>query len=218
MPSRPGRQSRSDWRPGLPALASEELEAALRAEALAGDDVADLVAGRVAATIAAGEAQHQCIEARGDRRRSAARDQIGDVVAGQRFGAQCRLELLRREARQTWPPVAQRLRRGHQQRLETRWREPQQQLRQIGIGADPVRVLRRAAATGEWFVALGTRAACLLPASTGDGTAEQAARLARWLAALALLSTDRPAATAHAGRGRWSRGSAATPRSRRTHR
>ncbi len=55
-----------------------------------------------------------------------------------------------------------------------------------------------AAATGDWFVALGSRAACLLPSSSGDGTAEQAARLARWLAALATVSND----IAAGGRGR----------------
>ncbi|MGE5100244.1 MAG: DUF6603 domain-containing protein [Deltaproteobacteria bacterium] len=46
------------------------------------------------------------------------------------------------------------------------------------------------AATGDWFVALGTRADSLLAGSTTDGTPEQAARLARVLDALAGVSTD----------------------------
>jgi hypothetical protein len=45
-------------------------------------------------------------------------------------------------------------------------------------------------ATGDWFVALGTRADSLLAGSTTDGTPEQAARLARVLDALAGVSTD----------------------------
>ena len=96
------------------------------------------------------------------------------VVAGQRFGAQRRFELLRREARQAGPPVAQRLRRGHQQRLQTRRREPQHQLGQIGD--------RRRSGTGP--------AACRGPAR------RRAARRRR--------RAGRPAATARAGRGRWS--------------
>ena len=47
-----------------------------------------------------------------------------------------------------------------------------------------------AGATGDWFVALGTRAASLVPGSTTDGTPEQASRLARVLDALAGVSSD----------------------------
>ena len=47
-----------------------------------------------------------------------------------------------------------------------------------------------AAATGDWFVALGSRADCLVAGSTTDGTPEQAARLARVLDALAAVSSD----------------------------
>ena len=46
------------------------------------------------------------------------------------------------------------------------------------------------AATGDWFVRLGTRADSLLAGSTTDGTPEQAARLARVLDALASVSND----------------------------
>ncbi len=47
-----------------------------------------------------------------------------------------------------------------------------------------------APATGDWFVALGSRANCRLPASATDGTPEQAARLARVLDAIATVSSD----------------------------
>ncbi|HSQ28716.1 MAG TPA: DUF6603 domain-containing protein [Gemmatimonadaceae bacterium] len=46
------------------------------------------------------------------------------------------------------------------------------------------------AATGDWFVRLGTRADSLLAGSATDGTPEQAARLARVLDALATVSSD----------------------------
>ncbi|MBK9316487.1 MAG: hypothetical protein IPM55_19920 [Acidobacteria bacterium] len=45
-------------------------------------------------------------------------------------------------------------------------------------------------ATGEWFVALGSRADCLTPGSATDGTPEQAARLGRVIDALAIVSAD----------------------------
>ena len=56
-----------------------------------------------------------------------------------------------------------------------------------------------AADTGDWFVALGTRAACAADSSS-DGTAEQAARLAVVLEALATVSSD-IAVVASAGAG-----------------
>ena len=46
------------------------------------------------------------------------------------------------------------------------------------------------AATGDWFVALGTRADCRVSGSSTDGTPEQAARLGRVLDALAAVSND----------------------------
>ncbi len=46
------------------------------------------------------------------------------------------------------------------------------------------------AATGDWFVALGSRADCRVSGSSTDGTPEQAARLARVLDALAGVSND----------------------------
>jgi hypothetical protein len=64
-------------------------------------------------------------------------------------------------------------------------------------------------ATGDWFVALGTRADCRLPASTTDGTPEQAARLARLLDALASVSSD-IAVVAVAGAGHAARLAAET--------
>ncbi|MGE4052638.1 MAG: hypothetical protein AB7F38_16320, partial [Piscinibacter sp.] len=46
------------------------------------------------------------------------------------------------------------------------------------------------AEAGEWFVCLGTRADCRTGGSSTDGTPEQAARLGRWLDALAGVSND----------------------------
>lgn len=64
-------------------------------------------------------------------------------------------------------------------------------------GLEPAMLALPAAATGEWFVQLGTRADCFISGSAGsggsgasDGTPEQAARLARWLDALAAVSSD----------------------------
>ncbi len=57
-------------------------------------------------------------------------------------------------------------------------------------GLDASMVAPPAPATGDWFVALGSRAACRLAGSATDGTPEQAARLGRVLGALAAASND----------------------------
>ena len=50
-----------------------------------------------------------------------------------------------------------------------------------GAGLDASMFALPAAATGEWFVALGTRADCRGSNASSDGTPEQAQRLQRWL-------------------------------------
>lgn len=57
-------------------------------------------------------------------------------------------------------------------------------------GLDATMFAVPAVAVGDWFVALGGRSDCLLSGSASDGTPEQAARLARVLAALAGVSND----------------------------
>ena len=63
-------------------------------------------------------------------------------------------------------------------------------------------------ATGDWFVALGTRADCRASGSTTDGTPEQAARLARVLDALATVSNDIALVAVRGRRPRGARGRA----------
>lgn len=59
-----------------------------------------------------------------------------------------------------------------------------------GAGLTPDMFTFPPAATGEWYVALGGRAACRAAGSTSDGTADQAARLRRLVQALAAVSSD----------------------------
>ncbi|MFT3666668.1 DUF6603 domain-containing protein [Piscinibacter sp.] len=57
-------------------------------------------------------------------------------------------------------------------------------------GLDAAMFTLPAAGTGEWFVALGTRADCRAAGGASDGTPEQAARLGRVLDALAGVASD----------------------------
>jgi hypothetical protein len=184
-------QALRDWRPGLPALAPEMLEAALRAEALAADDVADLIAGRVEGGIAAGIDALVLRFAGGDGRIA---PPLADVP-----GVDVRRLAL--AAGQLWPRLDIENTTGRVPTTTVHvalgapavaWPDaPADRLVDLSTaGLEAAMFSLPAAATGDWFVALGTRAACLLPSSSGDGTAEQAARLARWLAALAPVSND----------------------------
>ncbi|UNK57357.1 hypothetical protein MNQ95_14675 [Pseudoxanthomonas daejeonensis] len=58
-----------------------------------------------------------------------------------------------------------------------------------GSGRDASMFALPAAATGEWYVALGTRAECR-GTGGGDGTAGQAERLARWLSTLSAVDSQ----------------------------
>ncbi|CAH0137466.1 hypothetical protein SRABI26_00389 [Arthrobacter sp. Bi26] len=57
-------------------------------------------------------------------------------------------------------------------------------------GLTPEMFATPAAATGEWFVALGSRVDCRAPGSTTDGTPEQVARLRRLVQGLGSASND----------------------------
>ena len=184
-------QSLREWRPGLPPLESEDLEAALRAEALAADDVADLVAGRTESAIAAGLEALVLRFAGGDGRIAPPVAEIAGVDVR-------RLALA---AGQLWPRLDIENAIGRVPTTTVHvalgapaaaWPDaPAGRVIDLSTpGLEAGMFTLPAAAAGDWFVALGARAACLLPASTGDGTAEQAARLSRWLAVLAGASNN----------------------------
>ena len=187
-----------DWRPGALGLPFDGLEDALWAEAQVADDVADLLVGRTnpnradgIGTIAAGWQSLLQRWAGGDGR-IAAPDIAPAGITVQRLGV---------AAGQLWsgldiedvvgrvPTTTVHVALGA---AATAWpTAPAGRLIDLATpGLQAAMFALPAAATGEWFVALGTRAECLVAGSSGDGTAEQAARLARWLAALTAVGTD----------------------------
>ena len=175
-----------NWRPGNPGLSPDGLAEALRAEAAIAGDVADLVRGRdLAGGLAALAARWEDTDGRvappADPP-AAIRVARAGVAAGQLLGRVDLEDELGRVATtvvyvdigtSAWPaaPVGRRL-----------------DLTAAGLA--PEMVTPPAPAAGEWFVALGERAACRLPSGDADGTAGQAARLGRVLAGLAPLGND----------------------------
>ena len=174
------------WRPGDPGLPPEALAACLAAEASVASDVRALTDGRDVAGGIAAIAQRWI---GGDGRivpppaapTGVAIDQSG-FAAGQLFGALNLEDLTGRIPTTTvyvglganaWPQAPA----GRKVAL-------------TAPGLDASMFAPPAAAAGDWFVALGSRADCRLAASTTDGTPEQAARLARVLDALATVSND----------------------------
>jgi large repetitive protein len=174
------------WRPGDPGLDPEALAAALRAEAEVAGDVRDLITGRdVAGGLRAlaerwtgGDGRIVPPESEPD---GIAIDRAG-VASGQLLGELDLEDLTGRIPTTTvyvalgaaaWPaaPAGRRI-----------------DLSARGLEAAMFAV--PAAAVGDWFVALGRRADSRLAASSGDGTSEQAGRLARVLDNLAGVSTD----------------------------
>ncbi len=197
-----------EWRPSQLGLPFDTLENALWAEAQVAEDLADLLLGRTnpsrvdgIGAIAAGWDSLVQRWAGGDGRVAPPEVEPTGVVV-QRIGA---------AAGQLWPRLDIEDLTG---RLPTTtvhvalgsataaWpAAPAGRLIDLSTpGLEPAMFTLPAAATGEWFVALGTRADCLLPTSSGDGTPEQAARLTRWLAELEAVSND-TAVVAVAGAG-----------------
>jgi large repetitive protein len=174
------------WRPGDPGLPPEALAACIAAEASIASDVRALIDGRDVAGGLAAIAQRWV---GGDGRivsPSAAPagvfiDRSG-FAAGQLLGALDLEDLTGRIPTTTvyialganaWPqaPAGRRV-------------------DLTAPGLDASMFAPPVAATGDWFVALGSRADCRLAASNTDGTPEQAARLARVLDAIATVSND----------------------------
>ncbi len=179
-------QALQNWRPGQPGLGTEALVAALQAEAEVASDVRELIEGRdVAAGLDAivqrwiggdGRIVPPPVAPAGITIR-----RVG-LAAAQLF-EQLDLEDLTGRVPTTtvyvalgseaWPDVPT----GRRIDLAT-----------AGLAATMFPA--PTAATGDWFVALGSRADCRVSGSSADGTPEQAARLARVLDALADVSSD----------------------------
>jgi large repetitive protein len=174
------------WRPGDPGLTPSALAACLTAEAGVAEDVRALIDGR---DVAAGLAALMQRWTGGDGRivpppatpAGVFVDRVG-YGAGQLLGVLDMQDLIGRAPATTvyvalgtnaWPAAPA----GRLVDLST-----------PGLAA--TMFAPPTPATGDWFVALGTRADCRPPASTTDGTPEQAARLARLLDALATVSSD----------------------------
>ncbi len=174
------------WHPGAPGLSPQALQAALRAEAGVAADVRALVEGR---DIDAGLTALVQRWAGGDGRivappLSPAGIEIRRIgLAASQLLEQLDLEDLTGRVPTTTVFVA--IGAGV-------WPEaPAGRLVDLSTaGLDAAMFAAPAAATGDWFVALGTRGDCRLGGSSTDGTPEQAARLARVLDALADVSSD----------------------------
>ena len=179
-------QALQEWRSGASGLPVEALAAALAAEAGAVDEVRALVEGRDLPTAFAALAERW---AGGDgrivppasvpdgitlhRMPLAAAQLLGaldlDTTLGRTPGTTVRVAL----GADAWPDAPE------DRRIDL-----------STAGLDASMFALPAAGTGDWFVALGTRTDCKGAGSSGDGTPEQAARLARVLAALGTVSGD----------------------------
>ena len=174
------------WQPGDPGLPPTALAAALAAEAEVAGDVRELIAGR---DVAAGLSAIVARWTGGDGRIApptttpdgvtVARD---GVAAGQLLAE---LDLEQVTGRMPTTTVYVALGAGA-------WPDapPDRRvdLSTAGLSADMFPA--PSATTGDWFVALGTRTACAGSGTGGDGTQQQAERLARVLDSLATVSSD----------------------------
>ena len=192
------------WRPGDPGLDPVALVAALEAEAAVAADVRELIEGR---DVLGGLAALAERWVGGDGRilppavtpAGVTIDRSG-LAAGQLHGRLDVEDLLGRV-----PATIVHVALG-----PAAWPDPPAG-RRVDLTAPGLTAAMFAmptAATGEWFVALGDRAACRPPGSTSDGTPEQAARLAP-AARRAGAARHRPG-----GRRRGWRGSRLPPRRR----
>jgi hypothetical protein len=174
------------WRPGDPGLSPEALEEALRAEGQVAADVADMVRGR---SIAAGLAAVTARWVGGDGRiapPATAPTGVTIVRAGHAAGQLLSLIDLETELDRVPTTVV------YVDLGAAAWadRAADRRIDLTAPGLAPTMFTPPAAATGEWFVALGPRAACKLATGDADGTAGQAARLGRVLDNLAPLGND----------------------------
>lgn len=174
------------WRPGQAGLPVESLAAALSSEAGVAADVRALVEGRELGTAFDAIAQRWL---GGDGRITPpATAPAGitlrrvDMAASQLHDALNLADLLGRT-----PDTVVHVALG-----SAAWPDAPED-RRIDLataGLDAAMFTLPDAESGEWFVGLGTRADCRTGGSASDGTPEQAARLGRWLDALAGVSND----------------------------
>ena len=180
-----------DWRPGAPGLSMDALAAALVAEAVVADDVRALVEGR---DLAGGFTALTQRWVGGDGRIvPPAAAPTGIEVRRIGLGAAQLFEQLDLEDLLGRVPTTT----VHIALGSTAWpAAPAARLIDLSTpGLAAAMFAAPAAATGDWFVRLGTRADCRVTGDTSaatatDGTPEQAARLARVLDALAAVSGD----------------------------
>ncbi len=174
------------WRPGEAGLDAAALEAAMRAEALVAEDVRDLVTGRA---IQAGLAALATRWVGGD----------GLIVPPSSAVPGVTVRRIGLAAPQQWPRLnlANAIGRTastvvHVAIGASAWPDVPagRRVDLTAAGLAPSMFTLPAAATGTWFVALGTRSECLAAGSSTDGTPEQAARLARVLASLGQVAGD----------------------------
>ncbi len=193
-----------EWLPGAPALAFETLESALWAEAEVDAAVADLLLGRadLSGTLGVGGMGRIGASLEALVQRFAGGD--GRIAPPPVAPAGVGLRLLGLAAGQLWAGADLEDTLGRVATTTVHvalgapalaWPDalaatPGRVLDLSTAGLEATMFTLPAAAAGDWFVALGTRADCLLATSTGDGTAEQAARLSRWVQALAAVSND----------------------------
>ncbi|MEJ8848347.1 DUF6603 domain-containing protein [Variovorax rhizosphaerae] len=174
------------WRPGDAGLSASALAAGLAAEATVAADVRDLIADR---DVAGGLAAMVQRWVGGDGRivpppstpTGVTVSRVG-FAAGQLHGQLNLPQLIGRT-----PTTTVRVAIG-----ASAWPDAPAN-RRVDLSTphlDASMFAAPAAATGEWFVALGSRADCLVTGSITDGTPEQAARLARVLDALGNVSND----------------------------
>jgi hypothetical protein len=174
------------WRPGDPGLSPAALASALAAEATVADDVRALIDGR---DIVGGLTALAARWAGGDGRivpPQSAPDGVTVIPTGIGAGQlidQLDLEDLTGRVPTTTVYVALGAEAWPDAPADRR-------VDLTAEGLDATMFAAPTAATGDWFVALGGRAASRLAGSTTDGTPEQAARLARVLEVLASVSSD----------------------------
>ena len=174
------------WRPGDPGIEGADLAVAIDAEAVVSDEIRDLATGR---DIAGGLAGLAIRWTGGDGVTTPpVTPPAGIAVVRRAVAAGQLLGLLDLEDELGRVPSTV----VHVDLGPSAWPEAPagRRVDLTAPGLEPAMFAAPAAAAGEWFVALGERAACRLASGDDDGTAGQAARLRRVLDALAPLGDD----------------------------
>ncbi|HEY2925404.1 DUF6603 domain-containing protein, partial [Piscinibacter sp.] len=177
-------QAIRSWRPGRPGLSTASLAAALRNEAEVAEEVRALVEGR---DLDAGfTALVQRLVGGDGRIVAPAQPPTGVTIRRVGVGASQLLDELNLEDLIGRAPTTTI----HVALGASAWTGFGEE-RRIDLstaGLDASMFTAPTADTGDWYVALGTRADCRTGTSTGDGTAEQSARLERVLDAFAAIA------------------------------